>query len=238
MQSIPARCHSSEVSAVIFDAGDILYDAAKWRRWMTEELNRMGIAISFRELVCEWERELVPVYKGRADYLDAFDSLLEKLIEDTSDRTDFRARSLEAKDRLEGEERRAFEGVRAMLLALRSSGLKLGVLSDTESTVDRVRASLEQLGLAGLFDSIVTSRDIGRVKPEPEAYRAALEDLGATASESLFVAHDQDELDGARDFGMATVAVETTGPTEGHERISATRELFDYLTVHTDSSKH
>ena len=53
---------------------------------------------------------------------------------------------------------------------------------------------------------MLTSIDIGHVKPSAQAYTAALDRLGVRAEEAIFVGHDQDELDGALQCGLTTVA--------------------------------
>ena len=92
------------------------------------------------------------------------------------------------------------------LAALKAEGLKLAVLSDTESRETRVRKRLATLGIDRYFDAVLTSIDIGHVKPSPEAYATALRRLNVGAAETIFVGHDQDELDGARRCGLTAVA--------------------------------
>ena len=92
------------------------------------------------------------------------------------------------------------------LAELNVQGLKLAVFSDTESDEARVRSRLRTLGIDQYFHAVVTSVDIGHVKPEPEAFAAVLSRLGVSPTESLFVGHDEDELTGAAHAGLTTVA--------------------------------
>ena len=64
------------IHGLIFDNGDILYDAAVWRRWLTKHLQGLGIAVNYDELVDRWEQKLVDVYRGNADYWERFHELL------------------------------------------------------------------------------------------------------------------------------------------------------------------
>lgn len=104
------------------------------------------------------------------------------------------------------ERRTLFEGVADTLAELKARGLKLAVLSDTESQEARVRRRLAELGIEQHFDAVLTSIDIGHVKPQPEAFAAALTRLAIPAAEAAFVGHDADELDGARQSGLVAVA--------------------------------
>ena len=211
--------------ALIFDMGDILYDASQWRRWLHVELSKLGFSGTFQDLVFAWETKLVPVYEGRQAYDDAYRSLLEDLVPDVLTREAFHERSLAAKQQFESEQRRPFPGVRETLKELRAAGLKLAVLSDNESSSSVVRARLGELGLEELFHVVLTSKDIGHAKPDARAYLAVLKELQLSPEEAVFVAHDQDELDGADQVGLKAVAWETTGSTVRHETIPDFRDL-------------
>ena len=63
-------------SAVIFDMGDIFFDATQWRRALTACLQQEGVAIDYRLFCRRWEARLVEVYLGRREYWDAFRELI------------------------------------------------------------------------------------------------------------------------------------------------------------------
>ena len=106
----------------------------------------------------------------------------------------------------DAERRTLFDGVAETLAQLKSDGVRLAVLSDTESSEAVVRRRLAQLGIEQCFEAVVTSVDIGHVKPQPEAFAAVLDRLHATPAESMFVGHDADELEGAKRSGLTAVA--------------------------------
>ena len=191
--------------AVIFDVGDILYDAAPWRRWLATEMQCWDPALTFDRLVTEWEGLLTDVYRGRADYWERFRALLDLCGVPEGDRAqverDARARGVAVQ-----VNRRPFPGVPQTLAALRDAGVRLVALSDSERPANGVRRTLDQLGIDRYFDAVVSSQDIGHVKPEPEAFAAALDAAGSTAEQSAFVGHDEDELAGARSAGLHVIA--------------------------------
>ena len=193
------------LSAVLFDAGDVLYDATAWRRWLAERLSASGVDVTYPLLVERWEAQLVDVYTGRVGYWDRFRCLLSDF-----DIPDADLPKWEAAARAKGSEvqevHRAFDGTREMLEALRARGLRLGVLSDTQQPAEDVRRKLDGFGLDGLFDAVVTSIDIGHVKPEREAYQEAANAVGSPLARCAFVAHDVDELEGAQEAGMWAIA--------------------------------
>lgn len=193
------------IGGIIFDVGDILYDASIWRRWLTDELQAAGVQISYPELVVHWETLLVDVYCGRARYWDRFDELLR-----TCGLPDGAIATLTEAARKKAtavqQDRRPMPEVPETLESLWQMGTRLAALSDTESGEARVRGILRQLGIEEYFAAVVTSADLGVTKPDPDAYRAAVDALGIPSDRCAFVGHDVDELEGAQHAGLLAIA--------------------------------
>jgi HAD superfamily hydrolase (TIGR01549 family) len=83
---------------------------------------------------------------------------------------------------------------------------RLGIISNADGHIARV---LERGGLARFFDVVIDSRLAGYEKPDPRIFRAALEQIGTGAEQSLYVG-DIYEIDyaGAREAGMHAVLVD------------------------------
>lgn len=192
------------IQAVIFDMGDIFFDATPWRRKVAAYLADQGMDIDYSRLVPLWEKALVPVYVGKKPYWEAFGQFVSDvgLTEEQAVEAESAARQFSA----EIKERVLFDGVADTLAELKKRGLKLAVLSDTESGEQAVRERLVRLGIEQHFDAVLTSHDLGAVKPMPEAFEAALEQVGCQVGEAAFVAHDLDELEGSMQFGLKTIA--------------------------------
>ena len=193
------------LDGLIFDMGDILFDASLWRRWLTDRLNERGVSITYDQLVERWEALLVDVYCGQADYWQRFAQLLanEGLGADA-------AAALTEEARQKGKElvsdRELFEGVSETLTRLHVAGVKLAVLSDNESGEAGLRGMLADLGIEDCFDAVISSRDIGFAKPSAEAFSAAADALGLASDRCGFVGHDVDELAGAKAGGLYAIA--------------------------------
>jgi putative hydrolase of the HAD superfamily len=86
---------------------------------------------------------------------------------------------------------RLIDGVPALLATLRAGGRRLALVSNTHSA-EMVRGHLAAMGIADAFDAVVTSVEIGYRKPRPEIFTAALESLGAAASDAVFVGDSYD----------------------------------------------
>lgn len=92
-----------------------------------------------------------------------------------------------------------WEGVSDVLAALRSTH-KLGVVTNCSERLGRVAA--DRLGVP--LDVVVTSERAGYYKPDARPYRLALQELGATPDNTLFVAGSGFDLFGTSEVGMDT----------------------------------
>jgi HAD superfamily hydrolase (TIGR01509 family) len=187
--------------------GDILYDATVWRRWLWRLLSHMGIAVDYRCLFELWDRNyLAAVQRGERDYPRAFREFLGSLGLRPGQVDEVEAASHAQRRQLE-EHTRAYPGVAPTLDVLRSVGVRLAVLSDSESAADQLRERLRRLGLAGCFAAVVSSFDLRHTKPAPICYQTAVEAIGLSAAECGFVGHDAEELAGAATAGLRTLAL-------------------------------
>ena len=187
----------SPLKALIFDVGDILYDAAVWRRWLAVELSQYGQEVTYDRLVEVWERHLIPVYKAKQEYWSAFAGMLDEFGIADDQRPTLIAKAKE-KGQAVQVDRQPMPEVPETLDRLQTAGIKLVALSDNESGEAGVRKVLKQLGIEQYFTSVVSSFSIGHVKPEPEAFDYAIKETQCEKSECGFVAHDIDELEGSQ----------------------------------------
>jgi len=104
-----------------------------------------------------------------------------------------------------------FPETREVLEALKSRGLKLGVISDTYPSL---KASLESMGIAGYFDSMIASMVVGVSKPDARIFQTATEALGVRSEESVFVYYLQRNVDGARAVGMTALRIDRSAATD------------------------
>jgi HAD superfamily hydrolase (TIGR01549 family) len=82
-------------------------------------------------------------------------------------------------------------------------GLKLGILSDFPP-----QAKLGNLGLSGLWDAVVCSEEVGRLKPAKEPFDALLRALGTEPGETLYVGNSyRYDVKGAKAAGLRTAMV-------------------------------
>ena len=85
---------------------------------------------------------------------------------------------------------------------------RLGVVSNF-AIPECVVKLLELHGLDKLFDVVIVSGAVNKRKPHPEIFQKALEKLGVSAEETVFVGDTVDaDVKGAKDMGMKTVFIE------------------------------
>ena len=85
---------------------------------------------------------------------------------------------------------------------------KLGIVSNF-AIPECVFKLLEKEGLAAFFDVVVVSGAVNKRKPSLEIFRKALETLGVSAEETVFVGDTVDaDVEGAKKAGMKTIFIE------------------------------
>jgi AHBA synthesis associated protein len=214
------------IEGLVFDMGDVLFDATAWRRRLLQLLQRMGLQAGYRSLFELWDRDyLDAVHRGERDYAEAFVAFLRCAGLTSAQVDEVVAVSPQIKRQCEAEVR-PFPGVRETLQRLHDRGLPLAILSDSESPATAIAARLQTLGLADLFAVVVSSVDLRRTKPHPLGYLTAAERLGLRPDQAAFVGHDAEELGGARRCGLRTIAFNYERGASADCRIARFPDLF------------
>jgi len=90
---------------------------------------------------------------------------------------------------------------RGLLEYLRSlkPGYKIGAISNAWSGL---RQYMEREKFADVFDAIVISAEVGAAKPEPKIYLHALDQLGVSPDEAVFVDDVSENVEASEKLGM------------------------------------
>jgi putative hydrolase of the HAD superfamily len=110
------------------------------------------------------------------------------------------------------------QGIRELLEALRDAGVPAAIA--TSAPARWVVPAANRLGLAPLFQTIVSSDDVARGKPAPDVYLEATRRLGAEPAKSVAIEDSGPGLAAARAAGLKTVAI-PHWLTERHELTGA-----------------
>ncbi len=87
---------------------------------------------------------------------------------------------------------------------LRSNGVLTALVSNC---ADGTRGQLEHLGIVPLVDAVVLSCEVGSVKPYPEIYATALDDLGVAAADAVFIDDQPAYCVGAQAAGIRPIQI-------------------------------
>lgn len=104
---------------------------------------------------------------------------------------------------------RVFPDARKVLEKLSSTGVKTAVV--TNSPRPTTRQILENLGLTGFFDEILTGEDVAEGKPSPEIVLKALELLEVPPGKAIMVGDTLNDVLAARSAGVTVVGVGVPG---------------------------
>tara|TARA_Y100000310_G_scaffold343661_1_gene452327 strand:+ start:1881 stop:2579 length:699 start_codon:yes stop_codon:yes gene_type:complete len=90
------------------------------------------------------------------------------------------------------------------LQELKSKGYKLAIVSDAPEL--KAYRRLDDLGIVGIFDEVVTYTDTGKKKPSPEPFEKALNSLSVKPEEAIHVGDwPERDVEGANAMGMVSV---------------------------------
>ena len=237
------------IKAVIFDLYETLITQfdPNWTPPGVSIAERLGIEeATFRH---HWKPLAVGWRKGSPE---RYEEVLKAVCEAAGRTPDRRVIAELARERHESR-LPPFENVEPAIVemvdALRSRGLKLGVVTNAAS------GDVEpwpRCVLAPRVDAFIASCDVGRLKPDPRIYERCLEALDVDAAEAVFVGDAAneaiDELDGAMRAGLrplwatwfldrwppGTRRMPVQGPP--FPRLRATTELLVWLSGNLDNS--
>lgn len=210
------------VAAVIFDMDGVLVDSEPMHvDAMRELLRPYGIAYTDRENEAFFgftDPEVFRVLRARYGLEPDEDELTRRraalLVELTRTRTV------------------PMPGVPDVPRALHGLGYRLAVASS--SAADVIRATLDALAIAGLFEALVSGLEVGRGKPAPDVFLETARRLGVAPGGCLVVEDSRNGVLAAKAAGMACAAIPC--PATRHEdfaeadfRLAALPELLPLL---------
>jgi putative hydrolase of the HAD superfamily len=221
----------SKTRALIFDAGDILYYRPERGRKFSAFLEELALTVVDNQDVLKKEYK-AKAYHGQITQEEYWEAILRL---NGVTQPEQLARGMKILKEAESDIC-FFDGVRETLVELKRRGYLLGIITDTANSVRTKLQWFERGGFGHVWDSIISSQELGISKPHPQVYHAALHQLGLTSDEAVFVGHKATELDGACAVEMMTVAFNYETGAKADFHINAFAELLDLPPV--SSSLH
>jgi putative hydrolase of the HAD superfamily len=195
----------AKINAVIFDLDNVLYDE---KDYFYAAFNKIAAYLSercsipqekiFEKLVNDFQNK-TSMYPRLFNDLIADCGLDQKLISEIL----ILFSSIEPDLKL-------YSGSEDLLLNLKKQNIKLGLV--TNGSVETQKNKVKLLNVERFFDSIIYAREVGvgKEKPDPEAYKLMLADLGAKPGEAICVGDNPfTDFLGARKLGIKTVRLQS-----------------------------
>lgn len=218
------------IKAIIFDADGPLYEhTGKANDQEIEILRKYGYRGELDNFKASYENEKWKGYVAQETIPEMFRSILVSIGLDVSvEEANNFADSFDTIHRQVSATSDAVE----TLKELKKEGYLTCVLTDSFYSAEAKWPWFEEIGLRQYLDDMVSSLDVKRLKSTPEAYRACLDKLGISDTESIFVGHQQYEMDGAKAAHIKSVAILpiATPNIRADYLINALNELPDLLT--------
>ena len=118
----------------------------------------------------------------------------------------------------------AFPGVHEALAALSSRGIRFGIVTSKARQI--AYRGLTECGFdPAIFEVTITSDDDVEPKPHPAPVLAAMDELGATPEQTIFVGDSPHDMEAGRRAGVKTAAA-LWGPFEDDVLISAGADIM------------
>ena len=116
---------------------------------------------------------------------------------------------------------------------LGAHGIKRAVCSNAPFPPEMMRRQVDSNGIGEMVDAVVFSSEVGRRKPAPEVYQAALKAIGVEARHALYVGDRvREDYEGPLALGMRAViftAHAEEGPPKGVPTIASLSEVPSLL---------
>lgn len=108
-----------------------------------------------------------------------------------------------------GEVFSVYEDVLYALDKLKNKNMKLGVISNWDSSLHKI---LQSLHLDSYFDFIIASLEFGREKPDPKIFNFALEEAKVSSQDALHIGDSfEDDYLGAKNAGWHAILIDREG---------------------------
>jgi len=207
------------VDGILFDYGRTLvtfaYPTDELLRVMEEFRPRIAAALEvpapqaqeiLQDVLLPLEEYVASASEDEVDYVDVYRAAWQRAGWSLPD--DLLLEILDTEQRCWDRAVRVEPTVLQVLPWFRTQGFRLGICSNAPFPPEMMRRQLRSNGIDSLVDAIVFSSEVGRRKPAPEVYRAALDAIGTPPDRTLFVGDRvREDYEGPKALGMNAVIV-------------------------------
>ena len=197
------------IDAVFWDIGGVILDAdsvrAAHRAFVADLVSEHRTSHDVESALETWrttvgkyfrERDGTEFRPAREAYRLAVEKILDESVGVERWRPAFRA--------VLGEHARPNPGAVEAIERLADAPVHLGVISDVDEAEGK--RLLETFGVLEHFDSVTTSEEVGRTKPDPAMFETALEKAGVEPDRAAMIGDRYDhDVAGSADLGMTAI---------------------------------
>lgn len=211
------------VRAVLFDYGQTLVTFEYPRAELTAVMDEVrgwlpapapDAETLMEEVILPLEHQLDGLAEDEVDYLALYAGQWRRAGFDLP--RELLERILDREQRVWDDAARLVPAAIPTLQELRRRGVLTGLVSNATFPPALLHRQLEHVGLAPLLDVALFSSEVGKRKPSPVIYQAALDRLDVAASDVLFVGDRRDwDYDAPRALGMRAVLTSELGSLAG-----------------------
>lgn len=192
----------------LFDLDDTVHDKAAGLKECAESMHRMFLANS--EVDIEYFKS---IFIKEMYVLQPKTLAFEKLANHFSIDTMTQANMLKYFDDSFHTYSKRFDDVLESMQFLKSLGVKIACVTNGRDFFQRNK--IKALGLDKYFDVIVTSGELAVKKPEPFIFETAIEKLGATYDQAVFIGDNlKADMEPSNKLGMKTIWVNSCAETK------------------------
>lgn len=207
------------IKAVIFDMDGVILNS--------EPLHFEADFRTMREFGMELPEEVFVAYVGTTGPEMWGDLIVRYGIPDTLDGVIARQKAhklrLLAETQLE-----AITGVIGLLQQVKHAGLRIGLASSSPRYF--IEAVIENLGISGCFEAVLSGEEVPRGKPDPAIFLKTAELLGVKPQECLVIEDSSHGVSAAKAAGMRCVGY--VNPTSGEQDLSmADAVINDFISL-------
>jgi len=213
---------SGDFGLLIFDCDGVLVDSEKyscgaWNVLLREMFNGLEVGSDYGPILGKSDRTAALWYGQNnpqiQEWLCPKDNLLseERLVELTK-------RKLETYYRIAENNLKTFPGLHNVVEQAKQLGWP--VVVGSSGTHEKIRWSLKQVNILGLFDDITSAQDVARGKPFPDLFLEAARKSKISSHRSIVIEDSKTGLEAAKSAGSFAIAITTTYPREELEPLA------------------
>jgi putative hydrolase of the HAD superfamily len=125
----------------------------------------------------------------------------------------------------------SFDDVENTLQHLKSTGVKIGALTDVAYGMDNSFSLQDIAAISHYFDLVLTSVDVGYRKPNAKGFSMLLSAFDCLPSQMIYVGDEQKDIAGANALGIISVLIDRNNATPDWGQNYTVHKLSDICNI-------